>query len=252
MRALAFSLLLIPAVAAAAAEPLTWRTSADAARLEAQLTTADVAALIDELTADLHLANADYSGRGFYNRLFVIKGGGNPRYQIVDGWDLSDLAGRIADFDGDGRAELLVTRLLTPYGGGYPQATYRAVYELQNGRWRDASASFAAWYRQQELPRIEQELNERRAVASPAELDQALADAAELERDKVLRVIGSDREAGLAAAAAWSADGHPYRRIYAATILADIGTPAAQERLKLLQADPDPHVAQAARAAHRK
>ncbi|HET8796567.1 MAG TPA: hypothetical protein VFO89_02705 [Thermoanaerobaculia bacterium] len=198
------------------------------------------------------IAAADYSGRGFYGRLFIIRGSGESRYATIDAWDVRDVGGRVADLDADGRVELIVTNLLTPYGGGYPQATWRAVYALRDGRWRDSSRDFAEWYRAHELPRIEQEWKERSGVAPRTDHDQASVDAAEMERDKVLRVIGGDRETGLSTAIAWASDGRAYRRIYAATILADIATPAAQRHLKELQSDPDPHVAEAARAVRRK
>ena len=262
-----FMIIAIVAVTAAAEEPATWRANTDVTRLQSRFTNSSVASLIDEITLDRFLvpvrvdsfrfveingetqlvAAADYSGRGFVSRLFIIRGTGNPRYEIIDAWDVRDVNTRITDLDSDGHIELIVTNLMTSYGGNYPQATYRAVYALHDGHWRDSSAMFANWYRDQELPRIEKVLQERRTIASPGEHDQAATDAAEMERYKVLRLMGGDREAGLATAITWSSDGRPYRRIYAATILTDIHTPVAQDRLKVLQSDSDPRVAEAAR-----
>jgi len=262
---------LLSSQAATAAEgprtPLTWHDAAEAKRLEARLTKEDVTALVDQLSGDRYLvpvtvdsfrfidtdadgvpeliASVDYSGRGFYGRLFIIKGTGTPRYEVIDAWDTRGVANRVLDLNGDGRPEIVVTKLMSPYGGGYPQATYSAVYSRQSAGWREASA--LGWYKDHELPRIEEQLRSIRLIPNPAEFDQARADATEMERDKVLRIIGSDREAGLATATAWAADARPYRRIYAAVVLADIRTPVARARLTDLTSDPDRRVSEAAR-----
>lgn len=192
------------------------------------------------------VAWVDLSGRG-HGRLFVISrtAAGYAHTSVPAAY--VDFPTVIRDVDGDGRMEIVLRRGLTPYGGGHARAEVATVFVFGPQGLADRSTAFHAFYEGVELPRISAALESARTRT--ADGDVAAADALEVERDKILRIIGGDANAGLKLAQEWSADARPRRREWAAVILGDIATPEARQVLGLLAADSDRGVAEAARRA---
>jgi len=117
------------------------------------------------------------------------------------------------DLNGDGKLEMVL-----PSDFGWPQ-----VNRFENGAWVDASRDFPKFYDNEVLPQLDKDIDEARENAAkhqgepgPAPGDpffreaerawrQPQRDLADLlmERDKILRVLGRDPDAGLANAREW-------------------------------------------------
>jgi hypothetical protein len=199
--------------------------------------------------ADL-IATVDYSGRRFFNNLLILHDDdGRLTVQKIRVWNMESLDGAVQDLDGDGRIEILLRRNLTPYLGARPTAAWTAVFSFDGSSWVDQSAVFPQLYDSQVLPGIEREL------AAPATNDSGIAvgdyrkDLLTIERDKVLRVLGRSPAAGLDWALSLAGSENPVRRIFALSILTEMGGPAAASALKVLGEDRDPEVASHALAA---
>lgn len=90
----------------------------------------DVALLSGSETDGLFLASMDYSGRHFCNTLLLVRAGTSPRLiQRLSVWNLEDVSRALVDLDFDGRRELVISDILTEYGGGKCMAEVPIVYE---------------------------------------------------------------------------------------------------------------------------
>ena len=117
------------------------------------------------------------------------------------------------------------------------------VYQCSDDACTDASTRFGSFYldRVQELNERLQQLNEK--VASIENASRSQRPCLLMERDKILRMIGTDRHAGLSVAEQWTRSADPYLRKKAAAVFADIGDEAAQRGLEALSKDVDRGVA---------
>ncbi|HXR35382.1 MAG TPA: hypothetical protein VN754_05505 [Candidatus Binataceae bacterium] len=154
----------------------------------------------------------------------------------------------VRDLDGDGKQELILygkvdTDDRTPSLPA-PVAEWPQVYRLRNGRYVEASRDFPSFYDSEVLPELEKEISDvRQAVAAqqgrpkPApgpHANQQMVDnewfaagrflaARVMERDKILRTLGRDPDAGLAEAREWMKSADSELLEDAAVVLADIG-----------------------------
>lgn len=188
------------------------------------------------------LATVDYSGRGFFNTLFVVSRDSDSfRNQAIEVWNMRSLKAGIRDLDNDGRDELIVRKQLTPYLGSQPQAIWTAVYALTKSEYVDRSTNFTAFYVNEVIPRLKQK---------PASLGNSTAngndDVYRVELAKIERTINLNPVAGLQLALAWCQDPKPIRRIFAASILGDINDQTATEALQKLTSDANADVATSA------
>jgi len=121
----------------------------------------------------------------------------------------------IQDLNGDGKDELIIpVELGYNKGTKLPAIIWPQVYRLQNGKYVEASRDFAKFYDTQVLPELNSEIagfRERaarelhNAPGAPLKdrMGKKVLDAAIITRDKILRVIGRDPEAGLKQAREW-------------------------------------------------
>jgi hypothetical protein len=186
------------------------------------------------------IATVDYSGRRFFNHLLVLHDDGERfTVQVVDAWNVESLNGTVQDLDGDGRVEILLRQSLTPYLGASPTAGWTAVFRFEGDQLVDQSARFPQFYDTRILPPIERELGAPgNDMAGPYRRDLLT-----LERDKVLRVLGREPAAGLDWALSLARSENPVRRIFALSVLAEVGGAEATAVLKALGEDRDPLVA---------
>jgi len=195
------------------------------------------------------LAAVDFSGRGQFNLLVVVRRTGDHfAVQQINALGVESVAGIFSDLNKDGKMELLVPTALTPYlGGPSPQAAWTAIHGWSGPLLVDISSQLSTYYQTSILPALKQNLDNLQAMM-PGTLD---VDIAQVEYDKTLRISGVDTNAGFAEAVSWSSSTDSTHRILAAAVLADIGTPSALEVLRTLPADPDPQVATYATASMR-
>ena len=144
---------------------------------------------------------------------------------------------RSADFDHDGTTELV---MLESFGRLSPQRTkfipsgmWPRVYRLRDGKYVEASRDFPSFYEKQILPELDkaivrarQDVAAPRPTAVPGDLqydrpERYLA-ALIMAKDKILREIGRDPNAGLAQAREWMTSSDPVLVDDAKAVLEDI------------------------------
>ena len=194
------------------------------------------------------VAAVDYSGREFFDDVLVVSRNEEAdKYDVqdLDAWNLESLHGIIRDLNGDGRRELVVPVLLTPYLGARPIAVWYRVYGHDRTGYVDADKEFTAFYKNERIPRLQQKIADLQTAAAP----QLQIDTVQIELDKANRTTNENPKAGFEAARTWAHDSDPIRRVFAVSVLSDIGGPESRQPLLALVHDSDPLVRNAAQAA---
>jgi hypothetical protein len=178
---------------------------------------------------------------------------------------------RLEDLDGKGKDELIVS---DGFGEGpshaeSPLVVWPKVYQLRNGKYVEASRQFGSFYDTQVLPKLEESMatlhtklaSEAQAKA-PAEAviqkdrspliyrtshlsdeesglirDSEQLVGIEMERDKILRVLGRDSMAGEKEARQWMTNPDPWIRNASVAVFEDLG--AHTSDLNALRTDKD-------------
>jgi DNA-directed RNA polymerase specialized sigma subunit len=78
-----------------------------------------------------------------------------------------------------------------------------AVYRLKNGKYVEASRDFPSFYISEVLPQLNQQIHEAEARISREPFQQETVAVLEMEKNKILRVLGRDSSAGLQQAYEW-------------------------------------------------
>ncbi len=200
--------------------------------------------IFDDLNGDGKLsllASVDYSGREFFNNLILIKYR-EKKYSVenLSVHNATDVTAIIFDIKNDGSKELLLPTALTPYlGGPIPQATYIKILGWNGSIYSNKSFEFSEYYRQAILPNLSAKLVQANQGSSPIEVAKA-----QIEFDKASRLAEyRTLEVGLQYATELASNAEPKLRIWAAYVLADIGSEQAHAKLKLLTQDSNPEVA---------
>ncbi|MGA9724225.1 MAG: hypothetical protein WBQ86_17320 [Candidatus Binatus sp.] len=177
---------------------------------------------------------------------------------------------RLEDLDGDRKDELIVS---DGFGEGpsraeSPLVLWPKVYQLRNGKYVEASREFGSFYDTQVLPKLEESIAtlqtklaseaQARAAAeavmqtyrSPlifrAHLSDKESDAirdseqlvrSEMERDKILRVLGRDSTAGEKEAEKWMTNPDPWIRNASVAVFGDLADNTSE--LNAMTADKD-------------
>lgn len=125
----------------------------------------------------------------------------------------------IKDLDGDGQKEIIVNSFLDPTGlrGANPTPVWPQVYRLKGEKFVPASKEFSSFYELDVLPRLDKEI-----AQSPPDFETGLA-VLQMQRDKILRVLGTDREAGLVRARQWVKSENPEMILNAVVVFRDMG-----------------------------
>ncbi len=148
------------------------------------------------------------------------------------------------DLNGDSKVELVILDALDrEYSGGpfgsHALALWPKVYSLKKGKYIESSPEFATFYDTEILPRLNSVTSKgpkeaarmipsRPTPSSPvfntgtAQPEELLA-AAEMARDKILRVLGRDPTAGEQQARQWMTSPDPELRHDAVVVFRDIG-----------------------------
>jgi len=180
----------------------------------------------------------DISGRGYSNTLFVYRHPNAEKAgpQVIDGWKMGNLRAMVRDLDGDGFAELIVYQTISGNGVWEPlmaEPAWPSDYRLQGGKYIESSQDFQSFYDHEVLPQLDKVIAEMEVRAAE---DRAYRDAAArdtLEKDKILRVLGRNPNAGLQEAYQWMKSDDPELLQCAIATFADIG--GHEEELKSAQ-----------------
>lgn len=176
---------------------------------------------------------ADLAGDGKYELVTTTSSGpccvflgiywqrrpGTIELEIV-GRHAGKLSKSIRDLNGDGKDELIIWKEIAQPGSWSPQIStpmWPAVYRLEHGKYVEASRDFPEFYDKEILPQFQQQLKASAACGGRADV------AGELEKDKILRVLGRDPNAGLETAYQWMATDDPQRIQGAIAIFRDLG-----------------------------
>lgn len=111
----------------------------------------------------------------------------------------------IRDLDGDGKKEIIIYSYIDLAGrrGANPTPVWPQVYRLEGEKYVPASKDFIEFYKLEVLPKLDREIGK-----TPYPGDRVEA-ALEMQRDKIRRVLGLDRNAGLERAQNWAKSDDP-------------------------------------------
>ena len=140
-----------------------------------------------------------------------------------------DGAGRLSktirDLNGDGQQELILYSYVGSenYQGTTPQAMWPEVYRLKGTKYVEASRDFPAFYHDEILPLLANQIDDARRMAASGSQDNEEVAVLKMEKDKILRVIDGDATAGLQQARTWANSSDPQLIGDAVVVFRDIG-----------------------------
>jgi hypothetical protein len=149
---------------------------------------------------------------------------GKVTAQILEG--AGKLRETIRDLNGDGNYELVISTELAEKGSWMPMVAtpaWPAVYRLEKGKYVEASQDFPSFYDTEVLPRLSQKISAAEARIAREPVQQQTIAVLEMERNKILRVIGRDPAAGLQQAYRWMNSKDPQVLQCAIATFSDIG-----------------------------
>jgi len=170
----------------------------------------------------------DFSERGFFNRLWIYRCGtaGELNIQEIESWEMGNLKKMFRDLNGDGEDELIIPTNLPENGAWSPlvnMPTWPVVYRLENRRYIEASHDFPNYYDDEVLPELDKGIRKAQAKIAQEPFQQKTVALLEMERNKILRVLGRDPTAGLNQAYQWMNSDDPQVLQCAIATFADIG-----------------------------
>lgn len=110
-----------------------------------------------------------------------------------------DLKKTVRDLNGDGKDELILYSYLDSdgYRGAQPTPMWPKVYRLQNGKYIEANVDFPDFYTDEVLPQVDKEISNAQRLWPPGSPGEAGVAVLEMQRDKILRMLGRNPTAGL-------------------------------------------------------
>jgi hypothetical protein len=148
----------------------------------------------------------DTSGRGFFS-LIVVYIPTNPGRIAIErlfGWRMGKLKGIIRDLGGNGQDELVIPTMLgTSWLPVIATRTWPAVYRLEDGKYVEASRDFPNFYDKEVLPQLDKEITGAQQRFDEGRESEAGVALEEIQKDKILRILGRDPTAGLQQAYQW-------------------------------------------------
>jgi hypothetical protein len=177
---------------------------------------------------DAFVVLLDFSGRGLFNKLMVYSPAkpGQVEVQELTGWGMGKLKDIIRDLDSNGEDELVIPTILGAPGGWLPASaahTWSAVYRLDNGKYIEASRDFPNFYDKEVLPQLDKEITGAQQRFDEGRESAAGVALEEIQKDKILRVLGRDPTAGLQQAYQWMNSDNSLLLQCAITTFEDIG-----------------------------
>lgn len=128
----------------------------------------------------------------------------NPGFSSQSLMGVADLKNGIRDLDGDGKKEIIIDSYLDSTGAHLGSVIlWPQVYRLEGEKYVPASRDFPQFYDLKILPKLDKE------IAETPTLQTVRVAALEIQRDKILRVLGRDPNAGLEKARYWMTSDDP-------------------------------------------
>jgi hypothetical protein len=115
------------------------------------------------------VATVDYSGRGFFNNVVVVRQRqGHLSWTGVsnNGRSIEDLPAHLVDANGDGVPELVLEKYMDRYEGALRVPVETVIYRWGPAGFRDASDAFPQYYRGHVIPALEKQLAQVSSRAS--------------------------------------------------------------------------------------
>ncbi len=148
---------------------------------------------------------------------------GRVRFESFAGG--GDLKKTIRDLNGDGKVELILYSYLGSdgYRGAQPTPMWPKVFRRRNGKYVEASRDFPDFYSDEVLPQLDKEISKAQRLWPPGSPGEAGVAVLEMERDKILRMLGSNPTAGLEQARQWASSSDPELIRDASVVFRDLG-----------------------------
>ncbi len=191
------------------------------------------------------LVTMDYSGRVFYNNLYIVKqleGAYRRQWIFITSTEtFKESLGAstaIYDLDHDGMLELILPIRIGAYRGASLTPVWTSIFKWEKYGYVEADERFKGFY-EERLPRIEKTIVElsRGKSEEAQDLDELLT-ATWVIRDKIVRLLGRDPQAGLLRAIRWTKSANWVVRENAVVVFSEIPGEEAGRYLEELAADP--------------
>jgi hypothetical protein len=107
------------------------------------------------------VSTVDYSGRGFFNNIVVVRQQqGHFSWTALgnNGRSIEDLPSHLVDANGDGVPELVLEQFMDRYEGALRVPVETVIYRWGPAGFRDASDAFPEYYRSRVVPKLEEQL----------------------------------------------------------------------------------------------
>lgn len=176
---------------------------------------------------------ADLAGNGQYRLVLTLSGpcahfvgiysrDASGRLSITQRLEgFANLRTGIGDLNGDGKDELVILRPLVRFSC-VDNVAWPAIYRFEKGKYVEASRDFPSYYDDKVLPGINAAIS-RYEAKNEEPSGMRMYSASVMVRDKILRVLGRDPEAGLQQAYQWLNSNDPVLLQCAAVTFKDIG-----------------------------
>lgn len=192
------------------------------------------------------IAIVDYTGRRFCNEVLRIRPQPQPVIiQKLRAWNPEKADDLLRDLDGDGKPELVLYNLLTPYNGSRCVAVAPFVYKCSQSHCSEATRQFREFLIDQMAL-----LKEPREDATAPEYEDEMS-CYIVQRDALQRLSGIDPKAGMETARQWLASQKPDLRRKGLQVLLNIDDEEAREVVRGLVNDRDKAISGAAALAVR-
>jgi hypothetical protein len=204
---------------------------------------------------------SDFSGRAFYNNLYVVKRtGGGFRSQHIwvwmapritesmaelrnssrGSWSICDQGCEVimTDLDRDGLMELIVPVDIGGRRGGHPFPLWTAIFRWEEFRYVKADERFRSFYETVLLPKVEQKISELSLGKDESEQDGDEVLGVEwVVKDKIIRLLRGDPNVGLDRAIRWARHPNPNVRLNALAEFGEIPGEESRRYLEILAKD---------------
>ncbi len=206
------------------------------------------------------IVTMDFSGRAFYNNLYIVKQitgayrrqviSINNADRIIEGLDelrnspcgSFSILGKVAisDLDQDGTLELIVPIKVGGSRGSRLTPIWPSIYKWELFKYIEADERFKSFYEEILLPNIDKRIEElsRGKSEEGVGLDEELTTEWVI-RDRIVRFLGRDPQAGLQRAIEWTKSDNVVVRQNAALVFSEIQGEEADRYLEKLAADPN-------------
>jgi len=195
---------------------------------------------------------SDPNGRGSCNAYSVLRGGATSwTWQPFIATEIPNLEVTIVDLNSNGIPELLIPQIYALGEGGSSRATWTSIYSWNSAqkRYIPSDEKFSSFYTSRLATLNGLISQDATDTADPPNIVARDNSSHYMERDRILRFLGTDPNAGLSLALSWAQSSDDLLRYRAIVILAELGGAQATQALQTLSHDSNQFVADQATQA---